>query len=201
MKLIYPFFFALISFILFSCGNGLEYKEEFYESDILKSSYYVDKNGVQQDSFKLYHLNGKIHSVEFKVDGKTNGKKSIYFESGQLEQTISFVNGQHDGPFKEYYDTGTLHIESQYKEDVLTGKYTKYYPDGNIEEEITFEENEENGPFSEYHPNGVIHWKGTYKNGNNEVGLLEEYNTEGELIKKMMCDDQSVCRTTWQKNS
>ena len=58
--------------------------------------------------------------------------------------------------------------------------------------------NEENGPFSEYFENGQIQWKGTYRNGDNEYGILYEYDSLGTPIKIMKCDTQAICRTIWK---
>lgn len=33
--------------------------------------------------------------------------------------------------------------------------------------------------------------------GNNEFGLIKEYDETGQLIRKMMCDDRAICTTTW----
>ena len=62
-------------------------------------------------------------------------------------------------------------------------------------------DNNENGPFKEYYPNGNIHWEGNYLNGDNEFGILNEYNEQGELIKKMDCDSMAVCKTIWTKEN
>ena len=68
-------------------------------------------------------------------------------------------------------------------------------------ERVTFEGNEENGPFEEYHQNGQIQWKGTYLKGENEYGLLEEFDEIGEPIKRMMCDEMAICKTIWTKEN
>lgn len=57
--------------------------------------------------------------------------------------------------------------------------------------------NEENGPFTEYHENGQKAWEGTFLNGDNEYGLLQQYDEAGTLIKKMNCDSLGVCTTIW----
>ena len=49
-----------------------------------------------------------------------------------------------------------------------------------------------------YYENGQIHWKGTYLNGDNEFGLLEEWDSLGTMIKRMKCDSMAVCRTFWR---
>ena len=67
-------------------------------------------------------------------------------------------------------------------------------------EEVLFKDNEENGPFVEYYDNGEIEWKGSYLNGDNEFGILEQYDRTGVLIKKMECDSLGACITVWIKD-
>jgi antitoxin component YwqK of YwqJK toxin-antitoxin module len=88
-----------------------------------------------------------------------------------------------------------------YNRGVLEGDVLKYYPEGAIMEKVSFKNNEENGTFEEYYNNGIVHWRGEYLNGPNEYGLLEEYDEQGILLKKMMCDSNAVCRTIWTKEN
>jgi antitoxin component YwqK of YwqJK toxin-antitoxin module len=67
-------------------------------------------------------------------------------------------------------------------------------------EEVTFINNMENGPFKEYYKNGQIKWEGNYKDGDNEYGLIQEFNEQGQLIKKMNCGrykGEYICQTIW----
>ena len=102
-----------------------------------------------------------------------------------------------NGPYIEFYPNGDTLLKTQYSNGVLSGIFTKYYASGQIEETVTFANNDENGPFYEYYENGILHWEGSYLNGDNEFGLLTEYNTEGVILKKMMCDSLAMCRSIW----
>lgn len=86
-----------------------------------------------------------------------------------------------------------------YTDGVLDGQVISYFEDGTKRESVTFLNNTENGPFTEFHENGKKHWEGTYRNGDNEYGLLIEYDTLEKIIKKMDCDSLGMCRTIWSK--
>jgi antitoxin component YwqK of YwqJK toxin-antitoxin module len=102
------------------------------------------------------------------------------------------------GPYKAYYPSGSLKVEAQYVDNGIEGDFIAYYESGQIKEKLVFEKNEENGPFIEYHKNGQVKWKGAYLNGDQEHGIIEAFDENGELIKKMDCD-RGVCKTIWKK--
>ena len=79
----------------------------------------------------------------------------------------------------------------------MSNVWIRYYKNGQKKEEVTFENNEENGPFVEYNENGSLAAKGSYLNGDFEHGLLEIYDGQGVLVRKMNCD-KGICNTTWK---
>ena len=101
------------------------------------------------------------------------------------------------GPYKTYFEDGTLSQEATYVNGMMQGDLKTYYKSGKIKEVVTMRDNEENGPFQEYYESGKIKWEGQFLNGDNEFGLLKNYNETGELVKKMMCDSLAVCTTIW----
>ena len=96
-----------------------------------------------------------------------------------------------------YYDNGQVELVGKYTDGVLNGLVRKFYKSGTLQEVVSFVENIENGPFKEYHENGNLQWEGSYLNGDNEFGELMKYNNDGILIRKLVCDSNAVCRTTW----
>ncbi|MGA0231494.1 MAG: toxin-antitoxin system YwqK family antitoxin, partial [Saprospiraceae bacterium] len=116
---------------------------------------------------------------------------------GQTQIIENYVAGHMHGNYEVYYESGLLLLKQNFRMDTLEGISRKYYENGQLEEEVMFADNLENGPFKEYYENGLLHWEGQYLNGDNEFGLLKEYDDMGELIKKMMCDSLAICRTIW----
>ena len=80
-------------------------------------------------------------------------------------------------PKKEYYDSEQLKLKSE-------SNIVKGMP---------------HGRHVEYYKNGKMKWKGSYRNGDQEFGLLEHFDSTGVLVKTMMCDSLRICRTTWLK--
>jgi len=178
-----------------SCGNntittkydsGEKYEEYQYTGDSLKHGWY-----------KSYSPGGILIEESNYVEGKLNGLRKIYTTSGDLEVTEQYNLDVLNGVFKTYHPSGNVKLEGVYTNNVLKGIVKGYYPTGELMEEVTFEDNQEEGPFKEFHKNGNLKWEGTYRNGDKEFGLLQKYNEQGELIRKMMCDDNAICTTTW----
>ncbi len=168
--------------------NGNKYEEyETNEED--------EKNGL----YISYYESGKMREKAFYTNNEYNGMRTLYYENGNVEIEEPYdTNGKLNGIYKSYYENGQLYIEKPYINNAINGVLKGYYPSGQLKEEVNIIDNNENGPFTEYHENGQIQWKGTYLNGDNEYGLLEEYDTTGQMIKRMKCDSMGICRTFWR---
>ena len=189
-------FLILFSLVIISCGEktittkydtGEKYEEYQYSGDSLKHGWYktFSKTGVLTEESKY-------------TDGKLDGERKIYTDEGVLDVTEQYTMDVLNGVFKTYHPNGKTKLEGTYTDNVLAGIVKGYYPTGELMEEVTFEDNMEQGPFKEYHTNGQVKWEGTYRNGDKEFGLLKEFNEDGVLIKKMLCDSNAICTTTWK---
>ena len=183
--------------LLQSCGNKkVEIKNE---NGKVTEVYYLNKKGEKDGKYQLLFDSGKIREESNYKDGQLTGKRTLYFENGNVEVEELYIDdGLLNGPYKSYYSDGTLQLQKTYENNIITGIIKVYYPSGKIKEEVTISENEENGPFTEYYENGKIHWKGNYRNGDNEYGILYEYDSLGSALKIMKCDTMAICRTVWK---
>ncbi|MDF1695764.1 MAG: toxin-antitoxin system YwqK family antitoxin [Saprospiraceae bacterium] len=196
IKSIYNWGVWMLIIILFSsCGDkviithyetGEKFEEYQYTGDSLKNGLY-----------KRFSPGGILLEESMYVEGKLNGERIIYNEKGEKEVSEIYTNDVLNGTLREYYPNGKMKLTGTYTNNVLSGTVNVFYPSGKLKEEVQFLDNKEDGPFKEFHENGNIKWEGTYKDGDNEFGLLKEYNENGELIRKMMCDDRAICTTTW----
>ncbi len=192
------FIMLLLCVIVSSCGDGLQEVRIFAEDGTLEKKYFIDKDSLKQGELITFFGNGVgVFERAQYLDDRLHGVRTLYFESGQVEIVEHYLQDILVDTLKLYYEDGQLRMTSIYDMGVHTGLNTQYYPNGQVMEEVWFENNEEQGLFVEYYENGQIKWKGQYINGDNEVGELLHYNDRGILIKKMYCDSQSICRTTW----
>ena len=124
---------------------------------------------------------------------------TIHVEGSDLSYIGQMVDGKKEGLWKLISSNGMLVEEGSYAGDQKTGEWKGYYENGQLKEVVTYSKNLENGPFKEYHKNGKLKTEGTYRDGDNEDGLLKEYDETGTLVKKKECK-MGVCKTIWAKD-
>lgn len=196
MKVRFTIIYALIFCLaLVSCGDKAIVTK--YDTGEKFEEYQYTGDSLKHGLFKSYTKGGILMEECHYIDGKLDGVRKIYDKNGKLEISEVYNMNVMNGPYTVYHPTGNPKMEGLYENNVLSGTVKGYFPSGELMEEVTFVDNIEDGPFKEYHINGKLKWEGSYKNGDNEFGLLKEYNESGELIRKMMCDDRSICTTTW----
>ena len=185
-----------LSLFLFSCSP--EDVTTTYENGNIKEVYGVNKDGLKNGLYKSFREDGTLsEESNFKQD-QLSGTRKVYFPDGkQVEIVENYQADVMEGEHVVYYPSGAKLIESSFTGGKMNGLLTKYFEDGNIMETVTFKDNVENGPFKEYYANGKIQWEGSFLNGDQEFGLLQQYDETGILIKKMMCDSLGVCQTIW----
>lgn len=188
---------SILSFILLlgcSSKNTIEIKND---DGSIAEKYETNKESDKHGSYTAYHKNGNLKEESNYSENKLSGLRNIYNEQGTLEITENYEVGVLNGDYKVFHPNGQVQIHSNYINGKMEGVLKAYDEKGQLKEEVSFVNNNEVGPFKEYFDNGKVEWEGTYLNGDNEFGLLKNYNREGTLIKKMMCDSQAVCRTIW----
>lgn len=186
----------IMFFFLASCADSDVVTK--YESGKVKEVFKTKENGtIKNGPYKKLTETGEIMEKARYEEDKLVGERIIFFKNGNPEIKEFYKDGVLDGEYNVFREDGSLLLKSNYANGTLQGISTKYFPDGNISEEVTFVDGEENGPFKEYYENGQVQWEGIYKNGDNEFGLLKQFDKEGTLIKKMMCNDMAICQTIW----
>lgn len=189
--------FALFILIALSC-NRVKVIEIKNDQGVLieRITTNLRDTGKLKDGFyeKFDELGRLLESANYK-DGKLDGERKIY-EKGLLYSLENYKMDLFDGPYKVFYPNGQLQLECQYINNEMSGTLKAYYPGGQLKEIVQMNGSQENGPFEEYYENGKIKAQGSYKNGPNEEGLLNLYDSLGTLIKKMNCKE-GICSTIW----
>jgi len=198
--------FCLFAFIILStCSSKYELVEKHDDNGVLTESFKIDKeSGFIEGEHFTYFPSGKVEQKADYKENKLDGKRILFYESGDTLIIESYKNSQYVGIYKSFYPGGLLESEGQYESGMMNGEWNFYYDNKQLKEVVAFKGNEENGPFVEYHKNGKMKAKGTYKttekniDGNREHGPLELFDENGVLVKKMDCN-LGICKTTWKK--
>lgn len=180
--------------VLQSCDTTVQ---TTHDNGVVHEVYQTNDDGQKHGSYERHDLKGNLIEVANYKMGKLDGLRTLYYPDGKIEIEENYAQDLLEGEYRSYYESGIIQLETIYEGNVMNDTLRTYYLDGTPKEVVLMKDNDENGPFVEYHPNGQKHWEGTYRNGDNEVGLLSEYDTEGQLIKKMQCSDKSICQTIW----
>jgi len=179
-----------------SCSNKSEVTN-YHENGNIHEQYSISADSLKNGAYKRFRSGGEISETAHYKNGILDGARTLIYENGNVEIEEHYKSDKLHGKYRTFYPSGKKELEMQYLNGEIQGSSFKYFESGQLMEEVYFDKNEENGPFIEYFENGSKKWEGTYLNGENEVGLLQNYNNEGILIKKMMCDSSSVCQTIW----
>ena len=185
--------------VILSLSSCKKEEQSFHDNGKVHEVYSVDDQGKKHGIYTRFDLEGNKMETAHYTHGMLDGERLIYYPEGTKEIREVYINDQLEGSYQRFDQEGNLTFEAQYTKNILGGIAKSYYSNGTLKEEVTFVNNEENGPFTEYHENGKLAWKGTYRNGDNEFGVLEEYDVNGMLIKKLNCDERGICKTIWTK--
>lgn len=191
---------ALSMLILTAC-NKPELSEISITDDNGKvlEKYFMDLNTkMKQGAYTTFYPDGTVSSVANYLNDTLEGQKLWYFENGKIEIEENFKKGNYHGVFKAYFEDGTILQEGAYEDNMPFGEWLSYYANGKLKERVTFANGYENGPFEEYSESGVISSRGVYNDGPKEEGLLELFDSSGDLVKKMQCK-KGVCQTSWTR--
>lgn len=121
---------AMVLSVCLSIGYAKPLKECKSERDRLNGC--VEQRYYDDDRRKL--------QVETPYkNGKINGVKKVYYESGQLSRETLFENGKTNGVVKSYYKSGQLEEEVTYENDKVNGVRKEYYESGKLKKEILYE--------------------------------------------------------------
>jgi len=190
------FFILLSSLFIISCSNNQV--EVLNEQGTIIERFQILEDSTKHGSYEAYFDDGKIKEKSSFDNGEYDGKRILYFKNGNIEIEEVYSNNTLDGPFKAYWDNGNINIEVDYKNGQMNGQLKRYYKTGSIQEEMVMKEGFEDGPFKEYFANGQVEWEGNYLKGDNEDGLLVQYDEDGSVLKKMNCVS-GLCKTIWTK--
>ncbi len=118
---------------------------------IKKESIYDPDNGKKKD---FYY--GDVVQAEYTLlNGKLNGKLTVYHENSKVKKTGYYTNGVENGIFKEYDERGNIEAEYSMSNGELQGTLKTYYTNGNLKKSGNYVKGKEDGDFTEYDEDGT----------------------------------------------
>lgn len=140
--------------------------KEFYPNGSLKREAFF-KNGMPEDSVKIYDIDGRLSATEIYKNGVKEGvTKRFNFIRGILtEEILPYHNGKLNGKRQVLGVNGKVVLTEEYKEDIRNGIKETFYMNGNTESKAVYENNILNGPRIFFYENGKVLYTETLVNG------------------------------------
>lgn len=121
--------------------NGKNYIGEWlyyhFDSDEIMTKENYDPDGLLTGKKHVYFENGQIAETLFYKNGKEEGNAKNYSEKGIVLKDFNFKNGELHGPYKDFTPKGELIVEGQFKDGRKNGIW-KYYENGELVNEKDF---------------------------------------------------------------
>ena len=133
---------ASLSLLMFSCDNTSSIKEG------------SDRNATKE-KIERYD-NGVIHKVARYVRGKLSGVQELYNTKGELQNTMTYVNGVQDGESIIYFDNGSKYRITPYVNGKIEGERIKYRKDGRLWSTQNYKNGMPENNLKEYAESGKI---------------------------------------------
>jgi len=139
-------------------------------SSVQSSGFYISNDDQEKPardgSWGYYDEGSKQIKQETYSAGLLNGPYWIKTKEGSLVEEGGFANGKLDGLKTTYYDTGTVRQRINYIADVLEGDFQVFYISGMPKIEGNYIEGKENLIWKTYQEDGVLEQITHYSYGN-----------------------------------
>jgi len=186
----------IVTLAVTACQNTTEVVEIRDDNGEVVEKYHIRKEDGAKDGVYKKYANGKVALVENYENGVLEGQRIFYGENGKAMEEETYENGLMVGDAISYYETGEIRAKTPFiikdGKSVLEGSFREYYKNGQLKTEAAMKDSETNGAFTEYHENGNIKARGTQVThellGRVDHGLLEQFDEDGNLTKKMDCN-------------
>ncbi len=156
----------------------------------------LDKNNQRIGAWELYYDSGELKESGTYVSGEKDGLWKSYYKSGTLKHEITYRDGMAKGPAKFYYRDGQLWEEGFWNINHWEGEYNLYHANGQKFYEWNYDASgKRTGEQKYFHANGQLQYSGQWKNGNVD-GEVSVFNNKGQLVEKREYTAEGFAKST-----
>lgn len=155
----------------------------FYTNGFIKEQVTYERNR-KNGLFVEYSDSGVLYSKSTFVNDTLQGKRTIFYSTGELQFLYTYLDGNYHGEAFEYAkDSSIISIFEYNKGKLVTREKINRYN----------AQNEKTGLWKEFSTSGVVREEGIYKNGKRD-GIFKTYKYNGELqdLKKYDMDELQI---------
>ena len=189
--------FLSIFILLSSCGQTIDVDdEEKYLINLSSLGGITSYKGIPYTGEIVKYVDDEKTQLEWKKnykEGKLDGLSEEYNKNGQLEESVTYKEGEEEEEVKyTYYENGQLKKKETYKDGKKDGQWEEYGDNGQLWSKETYKDGKEDGQWEIYIvryndddtlQRGSLFYKGTYMDGKKD-GQWEEYHDNGKLFYK-----------------
>ena len=166
-----------------------ETKGEMFNKEIETMEFAIElptkdlKNGQFKDFYGEDSLKVKFEGNV--KDYQMNGMWRTFYESGNLKNSVNYLEGKVDGISYFYYDdkVNTKKAEVIFEENMIIDTYQEFYDNGAQKTKIEYKDGKMDGDAEFFYRTGRIKIEGSYKDGEKN-GKWIYYNQNEQKIKK-----------------
>ncbi len=127
------------------------------------------KNSNKKELRKEYYETGELESTVTCIGGLPQGERKTYYKSGKLMQTENLIDGVHQGESKNYYESGALEVTATYVDGLQQGEEKQYYVTGELKFISNFIDGLRQGEMKLYYKSGELRKTTNYIDGQDET--------------------------------
>ncbi|WP_248724214.1 toxin-antitoxin system YwqK family antitoxin [Seonamhaeicola sp. ML3] len=158
----------------YSQGELKDARMSFYKSGAVKSKRF------KKNEILLYQEFYETGSLFFEKE-VCDGYAREYYKSGVLKSEGNYIEQELNGIWRSYFDTGEIEWEIAYLNGYKHGVYRQFFRNGNLRLEGVNSEDKQNGIEKRFYETGYLHWEGHFLNDEFH-GVWKEYDTSGKQI-------------------
>ena len=198
--------------------NG-EWKEWSQNGELLEEKFYIDgvtgtiacldytQNIITLDDEPFTGLNiCKYEDVGMSfqgnvIDGKKEGRFTIFYEDGQKRVESYFKDGDIEGKVTAWYENGQKELESYIKNGKTHGKVTAWHNNGQKAKVSHVKNDQEDGKIIDWYENGQKMSERTIKDGW-EIGKVTAWYENGQKMSEGNTEEGKAYgkHTSWHEN-
>ena len=110
----------------------------------------------------LYLNNCTMYEESYK-DGKLDGKRSVWYGSGEIKSEVNYKDGKREGKSTTWYQGGKIQLEVNYKDGQKDGKATSWYKNGQKKSDQNYINGQREFKSTSWYQNGQVETQENYK--------------------------------------
>lgn len=118
--------------------NGGFIYRHFYDNGNLQAAYDSKPSKenrrffVKEGGFKQYYENGVLKTESTYSQNLLNGVWTQYYDTGEKEWEVQYLEGHKQGPYKQFYKSGQIKLQGTCNNELKNGDEKQYDSIGNL---------------------------------------------------------------------